>query len=332
MIITKTPFRVSFLGGGTDFPLWYNKNGGMVISTTIDKYCYISCRILPPFFDYKYRFMYSQKEEVRNISEIKHPSIRECLKFLNIKDGLEIHHDADLPARSGLGASSSFTVGLLNALYRLSGESFLNKHKLANDAIHIEQNIIGESCGSQDQTIVSHGGFNVIVFTKDGIFVSPVDIDKKLLEELNKWVVIFFTGFTRFADKIEHDKLNRMQNKTDVYTKLRYITSEGLQCLKKGNITEFGKLVDESWNLKKCMSPSVTLPEIDIMYQTAKGVGSIGGKLLGSGGGGFFLFFIEPSKKEKLIDAFKNLLHVPFNFESNGTQVIYDSGERVNEN
>lgn len=325
MIITKTPFRISFFGGGTDYPGWYKENGGTVLSTTIDKYCYISCRPLPPFFKYKHRIVYSQSENVKDINKIDHPSVRECLRFINTDDlGLEIHHDGDLPARSGLGSSSSFTVGLIHALYGLKG-MIKSKKELALDAIHIEQNLIKENVGSQDQTAAAFGGFNKIDFGgKDHISVQPIMISPERLNHLQDHLMLFFTGLSRNASEIAKSQIKNMGNKEQELRIMTEIANHGFSVIKKNvPIEDFGKLLKTSWEYKRKLSNKISSPKIDAIYDTGIKAGALGGKLLGAGGGGFMLFFAPPEIQPRIKEKLKGLLHVPFKFENHGSHVIY---------
>jgi len=329
MIITRTPFRISFFGGGTDFPAWYKENGGAVISTTIDKYCYISCRRLPPFFEYKHRIVYSRSEQANEIDEIIHPSVRETMRFMNITEGLEIHHDGDLPARSGLGSSSSFTVGLLHALYALKGK-IVSKKKIALDAIHIEQNMIKENVGSQDQMAVAFGGLNKITFMGNhDIEVTPITIGHERLQKFQEHLMLFFSGFSRSASKIEAEKISMISNKKAELIAMKKLVDVAINILNgEGDIIDFGKLFEESWKLKRGLSNKVSNGFIDHVYEIATKNGAIGGKVLGAGGGGFILFFVKPEDRERLKETLNFLSCVPFCFDSVGSQIIYysDSG------
>jgi len=322
MIIARTPFRISFFGGGSDYPAWYRENGGAVLSTTINKYCYISCRYLPPFFDNKYLIRYSRREETKSIDEIKHPSVKECLKYLNIEKGIEMVHTADLPARSGIASSSAFTVGFLHALYALKG-AIVSKRQLAREAIHVEQNLINENVGSQDQVAVAFGGFNRIDFGGESDFyVTPLPISKEKLDTLQDHMMLFFTGFARTASEIASEQIRKTQeNKSEIRT-IMEIVDEAINFFRNNtDVKDFGKLLHEAWKLKKGLTNLISTSAIDEMYASALTAGAIGGKLLGAGGGGFMLLFAPPEKhpaiKEKL-----NLLHVPFRFENLGSQII----------
>lgn len=326
MIISKTPFRISFFGGGTDYPVWYNNNGGAVLSTTMDKYCYISCRYLPPFFEHKSRIIYSVMEHVRDVDEIKHPAVRGCLKFMKIKDGVEIHHDGDLPARTGLGSSSAFTVGLLNSLYALKG-IMTTKENLAADAIHVEQDMLKENVGSQDQIAASYGGFNLIEFNSRHSFrVHPITIDAGRLEELQNNLMLFFTGFSRNASEIAAEQIKKTPHKVKELKDMHVLVNAAIKVINsKRNLSEFGKLLHESWKIKRSLTHKISTPAIDDIYEIARRSGATGGKLLGAGGGGFMLFFAKPGVQKKIKDKLRNLLYVPFKFENSGSQIIFYS-------
>ena len=324
MIITRTPFRISFFGGGSDYPAWYSDNGGAVLSTTIDKYCYVSCRYLPPFFDHKYRIVYSKIENVKEIKDINHPAVREVLNWSRLKEGVEIHHDGDLPARSGLGSSSSFTIGLVHALYALQGQ-MTGKEALAKDAIHIERELIGESVGSQDQIAAAYGGFNTIRFSKNGNFsVDPVIVPIEKIATLQSHLLLFFTGFSRIANEIAKSKIENINNKKMELKEIQGLVDEGLAILTSPRlpISDFGKLLDYGWNLKIGLSDKVTTSEIDRIYLSAKEAGAIGGKILGAGGGGFMLIFASPDRHRAIKEKLKHLIQVNFNFEDHGSKVV----------
>ena len=324
MIISKTPFRISFFGGGTDYPIWYKENGGAVLSTTIDKYCYLTARYLPPFFPHKHRIVYSKIETVKDVDEILHPSVKAVLNHLNIEKGIEIHHDADLPARTGLGSSSAFTVGLLNSLYALKG-AMLPKARLAKEAIHIERDILKESVGSQDQVAVSYGGFNKITFSgADEVRVEPITIEKERIKELDNHLMLYFTGLTRFASEVAEEQIKQTPKKEKELNLMRQMVDESVEILtEKKDISEFGKLLNESWQLKKSLSDKISSPEIDNIYERAIRAGALGGKVLGAGGGGFMVFFASPEVQPKIKEELKDLLEVKFSFEKDGSQIIY---------
>ena len=324
MIITKTPYRISFFGGGTDYPQWYKEFGGKVIATTFDKYCYISIRYLPPFFDHKYRIVYSEIESVDGINEIKHPSVKEVLKYYNCKKGLEIHHDGDLPARSGLGSSSSFTVGMINAMNALEG-IYKSPYELASAAIHIEQDLIKECVGSQDQISAAYGGFNEIEFYNDGSFsVQPILINQERRKNLNNHLMLFFTGVSRFSSEVAKSQLENMKNCHSQMREIQGMVGEGLSILTNDNssLDEFGFLLNDAWKMKSSLSRDITNSGIDDIYDIAIKNGAIGGKILGSGGGGFVLFFVKPQDQNKVKNALKSLTYVPFSFENTGSKVL----------
>jgi D-glycero-alpha-D-manno-heptose-7-phosphate kinase len=327
MIITRTPFRISFFGGGTDYPVWYEKNGGAVLSTTINKYCYISCRYLPPFFPYKFRIRYSFREETQALDEIKHPSVRESLKFLNIEEGIEMVHTSDLPAQSGMGSSSSFTVGFLNSLYALIGK-IVGKRQLAIEAIHIEQNLIKENIGSQDQVAVAFGGLNKITFGgEQQIYVQPVTIASAKMNLLQEYSMLFFTGFSRNASEIAGEQIRLTNTKKKELTAMVEMVEKAVEVLNSRTFEteKFARLLHESWMIKKEFSSLISTPEIDGIYDTARSAGASGGKLLGAGGGGFMLLFAHPEIQPKIKEKLKKLLYVPFKFENLGSQVIFYS-------
>lgn len=324
MIISKTPFRISFFGGGTDYPAWYREHGGAVLSASIDKYCYISCRYLPPFFDHKYRIVYSNIENVKAIDEIRHPAVKAVLGYLQCDKGLEIHHDGDLPARSGLGSSSSFTIGLLHTLWALKGQ-YVSKEELARQAIHVEQNIIGEHVGSQDQLSAAYGGFNKIQFFRDGDFsVESVILPRNRRRQLEDHLMLFFTGLQRNAPEIAKSKIANLHQRAEELHGLRQMVIDALSILQDGDqaIEGFGELLDSAWRLKRRLSDQVSNGLIDDLYAQAKQAGAIGGKLLGAGGGGFMLLFVQPQRQHAVRQALSNLIHVPFEFEESGTKIV----------
>ncbi len=323
MIITRTPFRISFFGGGTDYAAWYQEHGGVVLSTAIDKYCYISCRQLPPFFEHKFRIVYSKIENCKTIDQIEHPAVRAVLSYMQCDKGLEIHHDGDLPARSGLGSSSSFTVGLLNALSALNGNYIANS-ELASKAIHIERDIIKENVGSQDQISAAHGGFNRIEFLHDGSFrVDPVILRRERLEEFQEHLMLFFTGLSRYASEVAKSQIDNIKNRTEELHKMKEMVYEAIRILQSdAPIEDLGKLLDENWKYKRSLSDRVSSPDIDRIYETAKKAGAVGGKLLGAGGGGFMVFFVKPALQKNVREALGQLIHVPFQFENSGSRVV----------
>src|SRR3989344_5336824 len=314
MIITRTPYRISFFGGGTDYPAWYKKHGhGAVLSTTINKYCYLNCRNLPPFFRHKYAINYSKRELTKNIESIKHPSVRESLGFVKSNHGIELHHAGDLPKMSGVGSSSAFTVGLLNALYSLRGEN-KTKRELALDAIHVEQNLIGENVGSQDQTSAAFGGLNKIEFGgANELTVIPIILEQKRSKNLQDHLLMFFTGYARTASEIAAEQIRLTPKKDTELHAMRQMVDEAVNILhrKKENLDDFGKLLHQSWQLKRSLSSKISNPAIDEIYALGIKAGAIGGKLLGAGGGGFMLFFAPPERHKKIIEKLNNFLCVP---------------------
>lgn len=328
MIITRTPFRISFFGGGTDYPVFFKEHGGAVLSTTINKYCYITCRYLPPFFDHKFRIRYTNREETQTIDEIVHPSVRECLRYMGIEKGVEIVHSGDIPAMSGVGSSSSFTVGLLNALYALKGE-VVTKRRLAFDAVHVEQNMIGEPVGSQDQTAAAFGGLNRIEFggKEDGIFVQTIPINGEKLEYLQNNLLFYFIGFQRYASEVAKEQIAQTPQKVRELNLMKEMVDEAINILSGPveRINEFGELLHESWMLKRKLTKLISNGSIDDIYQAAINAGAIGGKLCGAGGGGFILLFVPPENQDKVKDKLKDLLLVPIRFENLGSHLVFYS-------
>ena len=323
MIISRTPYRISFFGGGTDYPGWYLKHGGQVLSTTIDKYLYISCRYLPPFFEHRLRLVYAQIEMCQHSSELDHPSAREVLKFLGFNNGLEIHYDGDLPGRSGLGSSSSFTVGLLNALYAYKGQ-VVSQHRLAKESIHIEQDLIKETVGSQDQVNAAYGGMNRIQFKKSGeITVDPITVSQKRFEVLDKNLMLFSTGIMRTAEKVAKSYVKNIRAKEKQLVRMHAMVDEAIRILSNGNLDDFGLLLNKAWQEKRSLSKLVSNPDVDAIYTSALSAGALGGKLSGAGGGGFLLLYVPIEKQSDVKQKLSHLLHVPFNFEPKGSQIIF---------
>lgn len=329
MIITKTPFRMSFFGGGTDFSGFYKEHGGAVISTTFDKYCYVNVRHLPRFFDYSTELSYSKIERVTAIEDIKHPAIREAMKFLDMR-GIRLTYEADLPARSGLGTSSSFAVGMLNAFYGIKGK-YADKKKLADEAIYLERILCKESGGIQDQIAASFGGFNRINFNADGYAVNPIIIPPERKKQLNDNLMLFFTGFSRFSSDISKVQEGSTKDKTKELLEMLSLVDEAERILtSKSKLSEFGKLLDYTWKLKRGITNKISNDCIDTLYVKAIESGALGGKLLGAGGGGFLLFYVEQDKQNAVKKAMKDLLYVPFQFENDGTRIIYYTSESYN--
>src|SRR5271156_5149115 len=324
MITTRTPLRISFFGGGTDYPVWYREHGGSVLATTINKSCYVTCRWLPPFFEYHSRITYSQFENVSHNREIRHPSVRGCLEFLGIEEGVEIHHVADLPARAGLGTSSAFTVGLLLGLYALQNR-MRDKQSLAADAIHVEQELLQEAVGAQDQVSAAYGGFNRINFDTDGsIEVRRMLASPGRLAELEQHLALYFTGFSRFASEIAQEQLKMTPHKKqELDTMLQFVNeAEAIIASPDRPMDEFGRLLHQSWQIKRTLTNKISNASIDEIYEAGLSAGALGGKLLGAGGGGFMLFFVPPERREALRTRLKKLLCIPFAFSNRGSHVV----------
>jgi len=331
MVITSTPLRISFFGGGTDYPVWYRQYGGSVLATTINKCCYITCRRLPPFFEYHSRISYTKVENVRRNDAIEHPSVRGCLQFLGIDEGLEIHHVADLPARTGLGTSSAFTVGLLLGLYALQ-DRMRDKQALAADAIHVEQELLQEAVGAQDQVSAAYGGFNRINFHTDGsIEVKRVLTAPTRLAELEQHLALYFTGFARTASEIAQEQVRMTpQRKHELDTMLQLVgEAEAIIASPNRSLDEFGRLLHEGWQIKRSLTQKITNANIDAIYEAGLSAGALGGKLLGAGGGGFMLFFVPPERRQALRERLKKLLCVPFAFSNKGSHVVVYEPDEV---
>lgn len=331
MIITQTPFRMSFFGGGTDMESFFIKHGGAVLSTTFDKYCYVNVRHLPRFFDYSTELSYSRTERVTSIDDIEHPAIRNAMKMLDMHE-IRLTYEADLPARSGLGTSSSFAVGMLNAFYALKGK-YADKKKLADEAIYLERVLCEEAGGWQDQIAASFGGFNRINFNTDGTYdVLPVIISSERKKNLNDNLMMFFTGFTRFSSDVQ--KANAGTKETQEAKEKRYLEmlslvdkAEQILTDKNTDLDNFGRLLDHTWKLKKQTGSAVSTNSIDALYEKGMQAGALGGKLLGAGGGGFLVFYVQPEYQEAVKEAMKELMYIPFRFEDGGTRVIHYTPE-----
>ena len=327
MIITRTPFRMSFFGGGTDFSGFYNEHGGAVLSTTFDKYCYVTVRHLPRFFDYKTHLTYSKEEKVNSYAEINHPAIRNAMEWLDMHE-IRLVYDSDLPARTGLGTSSSFAVGMLEAFYALKGK-YADKRKLADDAIHLERVLCAEAGGIQDQIAASFGGLNRINFSADGYAVNPVIISPERKKALNDNLMLFFTGISRFSSEVQKNTEKSMKDKTQELLKMYKLVDDAEQVLvnKDADLDDFGRLLDYTWQLKRGISSGISSDSIDEQYNAAIKAGALGGKLLGAGGGGFLLFYVPKEKQDAVRAALKNQLHVPFQFENEGTKIVMYQAE-----
>ena len=327
MIITKTPFRMSFFGGGTDMEDFFKENGGAVISTTFDKYCYVNVRHLPRFFDYTSEFSYSKIERVQEIDEIQHPAIRNAMKMLDMHE-IRLTYEADLPARSGLGTSSSFAVGMLNAFYALKGK-YADKRKLADEAIYLERVLCQEAGGWQDQIAASFGGFNRINFNTDGYEVLPVIISPDRKQRLNDNLLMFFTGFTRFSSEIQKVNNVSVEEKRNQLREMYALVDDAEKVLtdSMADLDDFGRLLDHTWNLKKQTGSKISTGSIDAFYEKGIKAGALSGKLLGAGGGGFLIFYVQPEYRESVMNAMKELMYIPFSFETGGTRVIHYTPE-----
>lgn len=326
MIMTKTPFRMSFFGGGTDIADFYEKYGGCVISTSIDKYCYVTVRHLPRFFEHSIEVVYSRIERVNSVDEIEHPSIREAMKFLDIRE-IRMVYDYDLPARSGLGSSSAFAVGMLNAFHCLKGK-YAEKKKLAKEAIYLERVLCQEAGGIQDQVASAFGGFNRIDFNEEGFSLRPVIMSNARKKELEENLMLFFTGIRRYSSDIQRETSKFIKDKIQVLLEMKDMVYEAEKILTDGSdLKEYGRLLDQSWRLKRGISTKISTDSIDILYNKAIEAGAVGGKLLGAGGGGYLLFYVEKEKQHIVREALENLLYVPFEFEDCGTSVIHYTAE-----
>jgi D-glycero-alpha-D-manno-heptose-7-phosphate kinase len=327
MVICRTPLRISFFGGGTDYPVWYKNHGGAVISATINKYSYITARWLPPYFDYKHRIRYYQQQEANSLDEIRHPSVRECARYLNVNNGLEVVHNADVPAQSGLGSSSTFTVGMLHALHTLQNH-MPTKRQLATEAIHVEQELIGEAVGSQDQTAAAFGGLNLIRFDGvRGIDVDPVVISTERLKTLQDSLILIFTGLSRNASEIASLQIAATPSKTSELKNIQTICEQALEYMirSKKSWDELGGLLDAQWNIKRSLTEKITTHVIDELYERAKKAGALGGKLLGAGGGGFLLLYVPEKNRARVLECFATNLIIPFRFEFTGSKIVYYS-------
>lgn len=328
MIITKTPFRMSFFGGGTDMENYFKENGGAVLSTTFDKYCYVNVRHLPRFFDYSTELTYSKSERVSNVDDIQHPAIRNAMKMLDMHE-IRLTYEADLPARSGLGTSSSFAVGMLNAFYALKGK-YADKKKLADEAIYLERVLCQEAGGWQDQIAASFGGFNRINFNEDGYEVLPVIISPERKKQLNDNLMMFFTGFTRFSSDVQKaNSSNSPKDKNAMLKEMYSLVDDAEKVLteKGADLDDFGRLLDHTWKLKRQTGSAVSTNSIDGLYARGIEAGALGGKLLGAGGGGFLVFYVQPEYQENVRKAMSDLMYIPFEFENGGTRVIHYTPE-----
>lgn len=324
MIICRTPFRISFFGGGTDYPSWYRAHGGAVLATTIDKYCYLTCRYLPPFFEHRIRLVYRKIETCMSVEDITHPSVRESLRLLKIDRGVELHHDGDLPARSGMGSSSAFTVGLLHVLHALQGE-MVTKAQLVRESLHLEQDVLKETVGSQDQVMAAYGGVRHVKFHQNGEIASdPLVLPAPRVAELQSHLMLFYTGIARTSSDVAKSYAIDLEARRRQLRIMKELVDESIDILASGmDICSFGELLHEAWQAKRSLSPQVSNGEVDALYDQARAAGALGGKLTGAGGGGFLLLFVEPERQDEVRQAMRGRLEVPFRFESSGSQVIF---------
>ena len=328
MIISRTPYRISFFGGGTDYPAWYRQHGGAVLAATIDKYCYITCRYLPPFFEHRFRVVYSKIESCQTVEEIDHPAVRGVLGYLKMERSLEIHHDGDLPARSGMGSSSAFTVGLLHALYALKGR-MPGRRQLGMESIRIEQDLIQETVGSQDQVQAAYGGLNYVTFHADDEFsVRPVTIAPERIKELNSYLMLFYTGIKRTASDIAESYVNDVESRKRQLRIMKDLVKEGMTVLNSGeDLVAFGGLMREAWQVKRSFSAKVSNSKVDDLFERAISAGAIGGKLTGAGGGGFMLLFVPPEARPRVKERLKDLIQVDMRFAPGGSEVVFENNK-----
>ena len=328
MIITKTPFRVSFFGGGTDYPEWFQENGGAVLGTSIGHYCYIHGRILPPFFDYKYRVVWSKIEQVMELNDIEHPVIRESLKLMKVNFGVEVQHHGDLPARSGLGSSSAFSVGMLHMLHVLNGNT-PSKESLAKEAIFLEQSVLKETVGIQDQILTTYGGLNKVEILPSGEYkVTEVSLSKDKIEDFEDRMLLFYTGVSRFSSDIAKKQVSAIpKNKTNLHEMQKLVEIAADSLLNGNDLNDFGRLLDQTWQLKQGLESSITPSFISDIYNKGLSAGALGGKLLGAGGGGFIIFYVSPEYKQSVLDALKDLLVVPFKIDFTGAELMYSESQ-----
>lgn len=324
MIISRTPYRISFFGGGTDYPSWYHQHGGAVIAASINKYCHLTCRYLPPFFEHRLQVIWSKVEICQKVDEIDHPVVQAVLKYLKIDRGISILHDGDLPARSGMGSSSSFTVGLLNALHALQGQ-IPSKQQLTKESLYVEQELLKETVGSQDQVLAAYGGLNHVTFLQNGeVSVRPLTLSPERTTEFNAHLMLFYTGIKRTASDVAESYVNDIDSKRRQLRIMKDLVEESIGVLNSdSDLTSFGELLHEAWQTKRSLSNKVSNPHVDELYEVARSGGAIGGKLTGAGGGGFLLLFVPPDRQAEVREKLNKLLYVPFKFEFSGSQIIF---------
>ena len=321
MITVKTPFRMSFFGGGSDFPDFYRLHGGAVLSTAINKYCYVTLRTLPPLFDYKSEFVYSKTERVCENSEILHPAIREAMIWKNV-DGVRLTYDADLPARSGLGTSSAFAVGMMHAIHTMRGEA-VTPRLLADEAIYLERTLCRECGGVQDQIAAAFGGLNRIDFDEKGYTVTPLLIGEARKRELEDQLMLFFTGTSRFSAELQVAHQASLVTKQNELARMAQMACEASELLQgDAPLSRFGEMLHEAWQIKRGVTSEITNDTVDAYYERAMAAGALGGKLLGAGGGGFLLFFVQRERKAAVREALADLAEIPFAFENEGSRIV----------
>lgn len=327
MIISRTPFRVSFFGGGTDFPEFYREHGGATLATGIDKYCYLSVHSLGPFFKHRLRVSYAQTETVHHADEIQHPLIRECLGLLNMDVGMEINHVADLPGRTGLGSSSSFTVGLLNSLHAFRGER-PDANQLARESIEVERERVGDAGGHQDQYAAAFGGLRRFDFTAAGVKARLIEMPRERRAALSDRLLMFFTGVENSAENILQEQKKRVRHNLPALREMLAMVGEAEALLgSRSDLSGFGSLLHESWVRKRSLSSGISNTAIDQAYEAARKAGSVGGKLLGAGGRGFLLVYAEPEMQDRVRAAMTGLQEIPFNFSDEGSRIIFQAPE-----
>ena len=325
MILTRTPFRVSFFGGGSDYPAWYREEGGAVLSTAIDKYCYLNCRYLPEFYEATHRVVWRHIEQVDAIAEILHPVVREALLMLGFDDsrGVEIYYQGDMPSRSGMGSSSAFAAGLIKGLLALQGKG-IDAHALALGAMALEQDVLKEAVGSQDQMAAAHGGLNVIRFHRDGtIVVEPLVLSENRRRALENRLMLIFTGQGRLASTVARTVIDALNSRRDTIRAMRDMVDQAAEVLRDGVLDDFGRLLDATWRMKRTLGDQVSNPGIDDIYNTAKAAGALGGKLLGAGASGFMLFYVPEDRQPAVVEALRYFRQVRFRFEPQGSTIIY---------
>jgi D-glycero-alpha-D-manno-heptose-7-phosphate kinase len=324
MIISRTPYRISLFGGGTDYPAWFRQHGGEVIAASINRYCYLTCRYLPPFFEQRFRIVYSITEDCNQVSEIKHPVVRAALEKFQLDRGVELHHDGDLPARSGIGSSSSFSVGILHVLHALKGD-IISSEELAKSAIWLEQDRLKENVGCQDQISAAFGGFNHIEFLPSGDFrVNPLTLSRGRMDEIVENLMLFYTGIRRTSSDVAATYVTNLEARAEQLQRTQASVAAAKKLFTGANgMKEVGELMHDTWLQKRALSHAVSSREIDELYAEGRAAGAVGGKILGAGGGGFILLVVPPARRDAVRERLRKLICVPFNFEFGGSRIIY---------